>query len=240
MKKIIITQSNYIPWKGYFDSINFVNEFVIYDEVQYTKRDWRNRNKIKTPNGPLWLSVPIEVKGKFFQRIKETHVLTTENWRLTHWKTIQMNYSKTPFFKTYKDTFEEFYMHNNDLSLSNINYSLIKIINKILGITTTLHWSDEIPHASEERNERLIEICKHLDATDYYSGPAAKVYMNEELFKREGINVHFFNFGGYPEYKQLYGEFIHELSILDLIFNEGPNSINFMKSFSGNGNSLIL
>src|SRR4029077_21196481 len=115
MKKIVISQSYYIPWKGYIDAMNMADEFIIYDEVQYTKRDWRNRNKIKTPNGALWLTVPAEVKGKYFQKIKETQVLTSENWRDTHWKTIQMNYSKSPHFKTYKDAFEPLYKDTGEV-----------------------------------------------------------------------------------------------------------------------------
>jgi hypothetical protein len=220
--------------------MNMVDEFIIYDEVQYTKRDWRSRNKIKTSNGALWLTVPVEVKGKFFQKIKETLVLTTENWRDTHWKTIQMNYSKTPYFKTYKDIFEPIYKDTSEIFLSNINYSLMKAVNEVMGIKTVLKWSNDIPCNTEGKNERLIEICKAVGATEYYSGPAAIGYMDDSLFNASGITVHYFDYSNYPPYKQLYGDFIHDVSILDLIFNEGPNAKNFMKSFSDNPASLIM
>ncbi|MGP8217102.1 MAG: WbqC family protein [Bacteroidia bacterium] len=233
MKKVLISQSNYIPWKGYFDNINMVDEFVIYDEVQYTKRDWRSRNKIKTANGAHWLTVPVDVKGKYFQKIKEAQVLTTENWRDTHWKSIQMNYSKSPYFKTYKDVFEPIYKDTSEVLLSYINYRLIKAVNEVLGIKTPMRWSDEIPNHITGKNERLVEICKAVGATEYYSGPAAKGYMDETLFIESGINVHYFDYSNYPVYSQLYGEFMHEVSILDLIFNEGPDATHFMKSFAG-------
>ena len=232
MKKVLITQSNYIPWKGYFDAINFADEFIIYDDVQYTRRDWRNRNKIKTPQGAQWLTTPVDVKGKYLQKIRDTQVVNDENWRETHWKTILTNYSNAPYFKTYKDLFQEAYLGNSEMFLSKINFTFITLINKILNITTPIRWSNDFTLA-EGRNERLADLCKQVNATDYYSGPAAKDYMDVDIFNKQGINVHYFDYSGYPLYNQLYGDFIHEVSILDLIFNEGPNAQNFMKSFSG-------
>nr|MBU9918948.1 WbqC family protein [Fusobacteriaceae bacterium] len=108
-KKIAILQSNYIPWKGYFDLINMVDEFILYDDMQYTRRDWRNRNKIKTPQGLQWLTIPVEIKGKFFQKIKDTRI-TDKKWNIKHWRTISQNYSKAKYFKDYKDIFEELYL----------------------------------------------------------------------------------------------------------------------------------
>jgi hypothetical protein len=229
MKKIIITQSNYIPWKGYFDSINMVDEFVIYDDMQYTKRDWRNRNMIKTPQGPFWLSVPVEVKGKYFQKIRETRI-SDKKWAKEHWKTISFNYSKAPNFKEYKDIFEQLYNTMDFDFLSDVNYAFIKTINDILGITTELKWSSDF-ELKEEKTERLVDICVKESATDYYSGPAAQAYMNEGLFNEKNVNVHYFDYSGYPEYRQLFGEFTHAVSILDLLFNEGKDAKNFMKSF---------
>ena len=228
-KKIIITQSNYIPWKGYFDAINTVDQFIIYDDMQFTRRDWRNRNKIKTANGLLWLTIPVEVKGKYFQKINETVVSDTD-WGKQHWKTIHSNYNKSPFFKLYQERFEEFYFHNNKKRLTDVNHALISIINKILGISTEISFSSDFDLV-EGKTERLVDLCKKVGATDYYSGPAAKDYMNESLFDAENIKVHYFDYTGYPEYKQLYGEFAHGVSIIDLLFNEGENGGNFMKSF---------
>ncbi len=230
MKRIAISQSNYIPWKGYFDSINSVDEFVLYDDMQYTRRDWRNRNKIKTKDGTQWLTIPVEVKGKFFQKINETKI-SDPKWGQDHWNTILHNYKKAPYFEEYRKIVEAIYLNNNEEYLSKINYLFIKTICDILGIKTALLWSSEF-ELLDERNERLIDICKKRKATDYYSGPAAKFYMDEALFAKDNITVHYFDYSGYPEYNQLHGQFDHAVSILDLIFNEGPDSFKFMKSFN--------
>lgn len=230
MKKIIITQSNYIPWKGYFDSINMADEFILYDDMQYTRRDWRNRNQIKTKDGLKWLSIPVEVKGKYFQKINETKV-SEPDWGVKHWNSILHNYSKAEYFNEYKNIFEDLYLKSNEEYLSKINFNFIKAVCDILDIKTEMKWSSEF-NLLEEKTERLVDICKKESATDYYSGPAAKAYMNEELFENENIKVHYFDYSGYPEYKQLHGEFTHAVTILDLIFNEGPDSKKYMKSFN--------
>ena len=230
MKKIIITQSNYIPWKGYFDSINMVDEFVIYDDMQYTRRDWRNRNMIKTKDGVKWLTIPVEVKGKYFQKINETRI-NDQTWAEVHWNTLKHSYSKAKYFDEYKNVFEELYLGCTEEYLSKVNYRFMKSICDMLGINTPMRWSSEF-QLKEEKTERLVDICKKLNATDYYSGPAAQAYMNEELFKNENIAIHYFDYSGYPPYNQLHGEFTHAVSIIDLIFNEGPNATKFMKTFN--------
>lgn len=229
MSKVLITQSNYIPWKGYFDSINLVDVFVVYDDMQYTKRDWRNRNKIKTGQGTSWLSIPVNVKGKYHQKINETEVLDS-SWSRNHWKTICQHYVKTPFFSDYKEIFEPLYMNNNYSLLSEINLQFIKTINSILKIETKIILSSEL-NLVEGKTERLVDICKQIDATEYCSGPAAINYMDESLFEREGIKVKYFDYSNYPAYRQLYNGFAHDVTILDLIFNEGENAKSFMKSF---------
>jgi hypothetical protein len=229
IKKALITQSNYIPWKGYFDNINAVDVFVVYDDMQYTKRDWRNRNQIKTPQGPHWLTIPVEVKGKYFQKINET-IVSEEDWGDKHWKTIQSNYSKAPFFKQYKDYFETIYLDRNLKYITEINVSFIKTINKILGINTQIIDSREF-ELVEGKTERLVDICKKINATDYYTGPAAKDYMDESLFEDQSIKIHYFDYSNYPVYPQLFGEFTHYVSILDLIFNKGEEAKNYMKTF---------
>jgi len=229
MKKVAILQSNYIPWKGYFDLINMVDEFILYDDMQYTKRDWRNRNKIKTPQGLKWLSIPVEVKGKYFQKINETKI-SDKNWAKNHWQQIKQNYSKTKYFKEYKDLFEDIYLNCNEDYLSRVNYKFIEAINNILGITTTIRWSSEFD-LIEGQTEKLLGICKDCNADIYISGPAAKDYFDEELAKKENIKVEWMDYSGYKEYDQLFPPFEHGVTILDLIFNEGSNSKNFMKSF---------
>ena len=207
-----------------------VDEFVIYDDMQYTRRDWRNRNMIKTKDGVKWLTIPVEVKGKYFQKINETKI-SDKTWTEVHWNTIKHSYSKAKYFDEYKNAFEELYLGCTEDFLSKVNYRFMKSLCEMLGITTPMKWSSEF-QLKEEKTERLVDICRTLKATDYYSGPAAQAYMNEELFKNENIRIHYFDYSGYPLYNQLHGEFTHAVSIIDLIFNEGPNATKFMKSFN--------
>lgn len=229
MKKIAILQSNYIPWKGYFDLINMVDEFVFYDEVQYTKNDWRNRNKIKTSQGIQWLTIPVRQEN-LEQKIKDTKI-TDKKWNIKHWRTISQNYAKTKYFKDYKDIFEELYLDCNEEYLSQINYKFITTVNEILGIKTKLRRSSEF-ELVDGQTEKLIGICKQCNADIYISGPAAKNYFDEKLAKQENIKVEWMNYNGYKEYDQLFLPFEHGVSILDLIFNEGSNSTKFMRSFN--------
>jgi WbqC-like protein len=229
-KKIAILQSNYIPWKGYFDLINMVDEFVFFDEVQYTKNDWRNRNKIKTSQGAQWLTIPVKQKS-LNQKICETEIVVP-NWNQKHWRAIQLNYSNTSNFNEYREIFEKLYLDCNEMYLSEVNYKFIEVINRILGIKTKIRWSTEFDLA-EERTEKILGICKDCNASIYLSGPAAKGYLNEELIKKNNIDIKWMDYNGYSEYKQLSPPFEHEVTILDLIFNEGPNACKYMKSFGG-------
>ena len=231
MKKVIVTQSNYIPWKGYFDSFQLVDEVILLDEVQFTKRDWRNRNQIKTPQGSYWLTIPVDVAGKFSQSIWET-MISDREWAKSHWKTIRQNYCKAPFFEKYSAKLEEFYLNNSDLQLSLINRKLLELVNECLAIRTPITWSHDYGKF-EGKNQRLIEICKKANASDYFSGPAAKDYLDEKLFGDCGIRVHWLDYSGYPEYPQLYGEFTHQVSVLDLLFNTGDRAQNYMKHGQG-------
>jgi WbqC-like protein family len=206
-----------------------VDEFILYDDMQYTRSDWRNRNKIKTRDGVRWLTIPVELKGKHFQKISEAKI-SESNWGKRHWDTIVHTYSKAKYFDNYRNIFQELYLDNNEKYLSRVNYMFLKAVCEILEIETKIIWSNQFD-LLEDRNERLVDICKKTGGSDYFSGPAAKAYINEELFERENIKVHYFDYSGYPEYNQLHGEFVHEVSIIDLIFNEGPNAKKFMKSF---------
>lgn len=230
MKKLIITQSNYIPWKGYFDGIALVDEFILYDDMQYTRRDWRNRNLIKTPQGLQWLTIPVEVKGKFFQKIRETKV-SDKKWAKDHLKTIQFNYAKAKHFKEVFSFLETLYLQAEKLDyLSEINYLFLQEIAKYLNISTPIKFCWEYSYdAIAERNMRLLELCKLANATDYYSGPAAKSYMNIELFEQHNIKVHWLDYSNYPEYEQLYPPFEHGVSIIDLLLNEGKDSVKHLK-----------
>lgn len=229
MKKIAILQSNYIPWKGYFDLINMVDVFVLYDDAQYTRRDWRNRNKIKSPQGLKWLSIPIESKGKYFQKINETKV-SNESWAEKHWQSIKLCYSRSKYFDAYKDFFESIYFNCNEKSLSEINYKYIAAICELMDIKTKIKWSSDY-ELVEGKTERLLDICEQEKASIYISGPAAKDYLNLSLAAQMEINIEWMDYSDYPEYSQLYSPFKHDVTILDLIFNEGPNAKKFMKSY---------
>lgn len=229
MTRLAVLQSNYIPWKGYFDLINRVDEFVIYDDMQYTTNDWRNRNRIKTPAGLEWLTVPVTTKGRFGQTIKDS-VVASPHWRRKHWAALCGNYARAKHFKDYRELFEELFLARDDQYLSAINFGFMQAICKLLGIKTRLNWSMDY-HLEGDRNERLIGLCQQLGADYYLSGPAAKTYLDEERFARTGITVAYMDYTGYPQYEQQFGSFVHEVSILDLIFNEGAAAPRYMKSF---------
>ena len=228
-KKVAIVQSNYIPWKGYFDLINAVDEFIMYDDMQYTRRDWRNRNLIKTPRGPMWLTIPVQVKGKYYQTIKETQV-SDHIWMHDHWRSLITNYSKAKYFHNYRDEFEELYLDCQEAALSQINFRFLTSICRILGITTQLSWSMDY-RLVEGKTEKLVDLCLQAGAKEYISGPTAKNYIDEWLFEQAGIQLTYFDYSGYLEYDQLFPPFEHGVSILDLIFNQGNAATQFMKTF---------
>jgi hypothetical protein len=230
MKRIAILQSNYIPWKGYFDMINMVDEFVIYDDAQYTKRDWRNRNLIKTKDGLLWLTIPVEVKNKYKQSIRDTKV-SDNKWANNHLKIIKYNYSRAEFYNERIEWVENIFRHcEKEIYLSGINLFLIKEITEYLGIKTIISFSsDYIVEGS--KSDKILNICLQSGAKEYLSGPAAKSYIDLDSFNKEGINVKWMDYSGYKEYSQLYPPFVHGVSILDLILNQGPHTVNYMNSF---------
>ncbi len=227
MKKIAIVQSNYIPWKGYFDMISMVDEFILYDDMQYTRRDWRNRNQIKTPQGVQWLTVPVKVKGRYDQRIRDTEIDGAQ-WSTAHWKTLSQNYRRSPFFEEVASWLEPLYCNGNYSHLSDLNRKFIESICAYLKINTVIKNSSDYSF-DEGKSERLLEICKAAGGTHYVSGPAAKNYLDTTLFDNEKIAVTWMSYNDYPEYEQLWGEYSHGVSILDLLFNCGPTSSKFMK-----------
>ena len=230
-KKVAILQSNYIPWKGYFDIIGLVDEFILYDDMQYTRRDWRNRNKIKTPQGLKWLTIPVDSKGKFYQKIKETRV-TGHDWAENHLQTIRMSYAHAPFFDRYEPLLVSLYEKAAEMDyLSEINYLFLTAICRELGIRTKITWSSDYPLA-EGKTERLAALVASAGGSYYLSGPAAKDYIVDEVFEKAGITLAWMDYEGYPSYPQLHGDFEHGVSILDLLFMTGPDAPRYMKCFS--------
>ncbi|MDG0965436.1 MAG: WbqC family protein [Opitutales bacterium] len=226
-KKVAIVQSNYIPWKGYFDIIAYVDEFIIFDEVQFTKRDWRNRNKIKTPQDLLWLTVPVLTKSNFLQKISQTKI-NGDAWKKKHWNALRVNYHKSKFFDEISGLLKDFYHAREFEFLSHANRYLIDLICDFLDIPTRISSSADL-NLPKEKNQRLISICKQVKADVYLSGRSAQGYIDLDEFSNAGISIEWFDYDDYPEYDQLWGKFVHEVSILDLLFNCGKSSKSFMK-----------
>jgi WbqC-like protein family len=229
-KTVAIVQSNYIPWRGYFDFISSVDEFILYDDAQYTIRDWRNRNIIKTAQGPKWLTIPVQVKGKYLQKINET-TIGDSDWGKKHWASIVHSYTRARFFRDHRKVFERLYLETRQTLLSEINRIFLAEICRILGISTKL--SSSMDYKLEgDRTGKLIALCRQADATRYISGPAARAYLKENLFEEAGIGLSYMDYSNYPEYEQLYPPFEPRVSIIDLIFNTGPESAKYLKAVS--------
>jgi hypothetical protein len=227
-RRVAISQSNYIPWKGYFDFVNSVDEFIILDDVQFTKRDWRNRNKLKGPAGVCWLSIPIQVKGRYFQKINEAQIADS-NWAVHHWKTIESLYTHAKCFNTYRDRIKTLYIQSDMTHLTDINKSFLHGICDLLGIKTRFRDSREFT-VGEGRTERLVDLCRQVSATSYWCGPRSRDYLEEWRFRDAEIEVVYMDYSSYPEYPQLYGPFLHDVSILDLIFNTGDDAGRYLKT----------
>jgi hypothetical protein len=224
-KKVAILQSNYIPWKGYFDIIAAVDEFILYDTVQFTKNDWRNRNKIKTPNGIRWISVPV---GQDIRRRICDVTLQNDKWQEKHWKMLESNYRRALHFSEIASAIEPLYRHHKYSSLSVLNREFIEIVCRILGIKTKISSAFDY-NLIDGKTERLVDLCLQAGATEYISGPAARGYVDERMFSDRNIGITWFEYSGYPEYPQLWGKFSHDVTILDLLFNCGNNSPQYMK-----------
>ena len=228
MGRTAILQSNYLPWKGVFDLINRVDTFVFYEGVQYTKGDWRNRNRIKTCHGPKWITVPVKTKGRFRQKLSDVVIETSYNWQRKHHCAFQVNYAKAPFFDEYRWIIDNIYLENKWEKLSELNIFSTKLLCEILGIRTEFITMAEIP-VSEGKEQKIIAICKRLGARCYVSGPSARSYIDPEKFRENDIAIEYMRYE-YPEYKQLHGVFDHQVSIMDLIFNCGPLASSYIRN----------
>ena len=226
-KSVAILQSNYIPWKGYFDMIAAVDEFILYDDMQYTKNDWRNRTQIKTPQGVQWLTVPVRSKGRFGQTIRETEIDGTQ-WAKDHWKALSQNYRRAPCFNEIAAWLEPLYLADPPTHLSQLNCRFIAAICAYLGIKTIISNSWDYP-LSEGKSERVADLCASAGGGEYVSGPAARDYIEEAVFAERGIKLTWFDYVGYPDYPQLWGQFAHGVTVLDLLFNCGKDAHRYMR-----------
>jgi WbqC-like protein family len=221
MKKIAILQSSYIPWKGYFDIIHDVDLFLFFDDVQFTTRDWRTRNKIKTANGPVWLTIPA---GSNTKRLICEVDINDSSWAAKHWKTIAQSYARAPYFKTYQGFFEHIYLGSQWANLSALNQHVtVQVAKELLGIKT--EFADSREYSAEGRKtDRLLDLVLKAGATHYLSGPAARDYIDPAVFAEANIELEYKSYSGYPEYPQLYPPFEHAVSVVDLLFNTGPDA----------------
>ena len=228
MKRVAAIQSSYIPWRGYFDIIAMVDEFILLDEVQYTKRDWRNRNRIKTAQGPTWLTIPVQVKGRYHQRIDEVEI-ADRGWAERHWQTLRQAYASAACFDVLADQVAAVYEDASGLQrLSDVNRLVLDALCPLLGIETAITWSTDYA-STGSKTERLATLCEQAGADEYVSGPAAGDYLEEDEFASRGIAVRWMDYEGYPEYPQVHPPFDPAVSILDLLFNVGHEAPRYMK-----------
>ncbi len=221
--RIGILQPGYLPWLGFFEQMCSADVFVIYDDVQYDKEGWRNRNRIKGANGVLWLTVPVHVKLSDRPLISEVRIDNKANWRKKHLMSLKMNYAKAPFFKEYIRIFEEAYSRDWDLLVDIDMYFILKL-SECLGMGDKKIVRSSSLNVDGDRIERLAKICKMFEADVFYEGASGKNYIDNASFAEQGIAIEYQDYK-HPVYKQLYGDFIPHLSLVDLLFNHGDESL---------------
>jgi len=224
--KATILQPGYLPWLGFFNQMEISDIFVFLDDVQYDRRGWRNRNRIKGCNGPIWLTVPVVQKGQFNQSLLETKVNNSAPWAKKQLRTIQFNYKSSPYFEKYYPPLEEILKCNWE-SLLDLDYKLTHELMKWMGITTPTYRSSELEVRDYDKTGRLVDICLQVGVSAYISGPLCKDYMDVSNFEKAGIDVLIHDYH-HPEYTQRYPPFVSHLSVLDLLFNEGPESLRIL------------
>ncbi len=227
---ISVHQPQYLPWLGFFDKIQRSDCFVFLDNVQYKKREFQNRNKIRTKDGWIWLTVPVVTKGLYTQKIKEVMIDNSLGWSSNHLKSIRLNYIHSPFFKAYFDFFEKLYSRQW-VKLVDLNIYIIREICKFLGIDKEIHLESDL-NISSQKTERIIDISKALKADSYLSGEGGRSYLDEAEFSKANIKLIYQGFS-HPEYEQSYESFIPYMSIIDLLFNKGKESLVILKGNRG-------
>jgi len=231
MKKVAVLQSNYIPWRGYFDIIKDVDLFVFYDEVKYTKNDWRNRNKIYTRDGLKWITLPCGSDYK--RKISEVKFNPNVSWQTEHHRLICEAYKKAPYIDKYKPFLDYIFLERSWEYLSELNQYIIKhISHEMLGINA--EFADSTDYQTDgQKNEKLLSLVLATGASHYLSGPAAKAYLDEEAFANRGITVQWKDYSGYPEYKQTREPFEGNVSIIDLLVNVGNDAPYYVWGWRG-------
>jgi hypothetical protein len=226
-RRVSIVQSNYVPWKGFFDLIGQCDEYVIFDSVQYVKRHWHNRNRIKTANGVQWLTIPVVSKGRSEQPINEVEI--EKPWADKHWRALELAYKRAPFFQHYAPAIKGWYeLADKKALLTDVNAVFLSGVCELLGLETRITRDTAYP-AEGVKTERLLGIVRAAGADRYLSGPSARAYFDESAFRAAGVTLEWMDYQGYPEYPQLHGGFEHAVSVLDLLFNTGPDAPRYLK-----------
>lgn len=225
MASVAVLQSNYVPWKGYFDIVHDVDTFVFYDDVQFTKNDWRNRNRIKTRQGVQWLTVPV---GADIGRTIREVAIADAHWQRKHYETLRQSYGKAPCFEEVRPFLEHVYLERRWDNLSEMNQFLIAAVSRdFLGLATRFDDSSRYALAGAKQ-ERLLALLAAMKATRYVSGPSGRDYMDVGAFEAAGIEVVFKDYSRYPEYPQLHPPFEHHVSILDLLVHTGRDAPRYI------------
>jgi len=225
---VVILQPSYIPWRGYFDQIRRADLFIFYDDVQYDKHGWRNRNQIKTAQGKQWLTIPVHSAGATDGLlIKDVKVDWSKPWVNNHWKALTFAYSKAPYFRRYAPLLEPFYARREPL-LADFTIDLTIALAREIGISQTRFMrSSDLPGIHGEKTDRLVEILTRVGAKHYLSGPSARDYIEAEKFQRVGITLEYVDYN-YPEYAQLYPPYDPHVTILDLLFMVGEQALSYI------------
>lgn len=224
---VVILQPSYLPWRGYFHQISKADLFIFYDDVQYDKHGWRNRNQIKTTQGKQWLSIPVHSAGVTQGiSIKDVKIDWSKPWAKSHWKTLNIAYAKAPFFQHVISFIEPFFLRQ-DVFLADFTIDLIVALADELGISRTRFVrSSSLAGIDGQKTERLIQILRLVGASHYISGPSARDYIERDQFDSAGITLEYMEYD-YPEYPQLHPPYEPQVSILDLLFMTGPDASNY-------------
>lgn len=224
--RISIIQSCYVPWRGFFDLIGRCDQYVIFDHVQYARRHWHNRNRIKTATGVEWLTIPVISRGRREQTIDTVEI--EKPWAEKHWRTIELAYRRAPHFAAMAPRVRGWYERAAEHTLlSEINVMFLREIAALLGLRTQFVRDTAYP-ARGSKTERLLAIIKAAAADTYLSGPSARTYLDEPLLAAGGVTLEWMNYGDYPQYPQLHGPFEPSVSVLDLLFNTGAEARQYL------------
>jgi hypothetical protein len=222
--RLAVLQSNYIPWKGYFDLMAMADLFVVYDSVQYTKNDWRNRNLLPSPTGPTWLTIPIATAGRADQSINEA-VIGDRRWARKHWQTVAHLLVRRPAFADYREVWQAWWVEAGSYELlHDVNVFFLRRLADQLGIETPIVDDREYELPADSPTGKLVRLCQHVGADRYVTGPAGLNYLELERFTQQGIAVDVIEYGPYPTYEQSSDEFRHGVSVLDLLASVGSDA----------------